>query len=278
MTNNRNNSETFELAREAARRWRLAGEHGDAGDATAVVAMVHAQRTLTFDAIVERKGEDTEERFEFDILSFSEPYWNSDGSKDTRKMQARTACLASRLFGIEELDNALKQRIARTVKIAIYLLNSCSDMSDEELFNAVELKAGKLVVPHHLVRPEPSETASDNERAVYEAMRGKPLVLDGKDKASLAELGRRANPPKADRAAGDSKDKGASFNASLRFVSAIVQQQLSEETGESDIGLNSEQRRELFKLAQSIAAYFAADPIEDEELPSKDELKEAANA
>lgn len=266
MTQNTNATQTFELAREAARRWRLAGEHGDAGDATAVVALVHADRTLEFDATVERKKDETEERFSFSVRDMAEPYWNNDGSKDTRKMAARTACLASRLFGIEEMDNAIKQRIARTVKIAIYLLNSCSEMSDEELFNAVTIKSGKLVVPHQLVRPEPKEDASDNEKAIYEAMRGKPLVLDGRDKASLAELGRRANPPRADRAAGENKESGASFNASLRFVSAIVHQQLDESAQESEVALNTEQRRELFKLAQAISAYFAADPLEDEEV------------
>lgn len=263
---NTNTAETFTYGKEAARRWNLSSEHGDAGDANAIVALVHAQRVLSFDATVERKKEDTAEAFDFDILSFAEPYWNSDGSKDTRKMSARTAALASRLFDISDVTNATKQRIARTVKCAIYILNACAAMTDEELFEAVTLKANKLVVPFELVRSEPSETATDNEKRVHQAMIGSPLVLDGKDKASLAELSRRANPPKANRAAGDNKESGASFNASVKYVTAIVQQQLNTEADEADVGLNTEARRELFKLANYIAAYFSADPMEEEEV------------
>jgi hypothetical protein len=265
-TNITNSAETFQLGKEAARRWNLSAEHGDAGDANAIVALVHAQRVLTFNATVERKKDDTAEQFEFDILSFSEPYWNNDGSKDTRKMAARTACLAERLFGITDITNATKQRIARTVKCAVYLLNACSKMTDEELFAAIALKGNKLVVPYDLVKAEPSEDASDNDKAFFAAMKGKPLVLDGKDKNSLAELSRRANPPSANRAAGEDKTKGASFTASLHYVTAIVQQQMNTEADESDIALSSDARRELFKLSQYIAAYFAADPMEEDEL------------
>lgn len=274
-TINTNASETFAMGKEAARRWNLSTEHGDAGDANAIVALVHAERVLTFSATVERKKEETEETFEFSILDFANPYWNNDGSRDNRKMSARTAALASRLFGIEEITNAGKQRIARTVKCAIYLLNSLKDKTDEELFAAVYLKGNKLIVPNELVREEPKPDASENEKAIYEAMKGRPLVLDGKDKASLAELSRRANPPSANRAAGDNKDNGASFNASLNFVAAIVAQQLNEETGEADIALNTDQRLSLFKLAQDIAAYFSADPLEEEETAPVEEKKAA---
>jgi hypothetical protein len=276
---NNNTAETFQFGKEAARLWGLSIERGEAGDANAIMALVHAQRTVNFDATVERKDTETVERFEFDILSFAEPYWNNDGSKDTRKMAARTACLAERLFGISELTNAIKQRLARSLKCAIYVLNSLKDMDDEQLFAAVTLKGNKLVVPNELVRAEPSETASENEKAIYQAMKGRPLILDGKDKASLAELSRRANPPK--QTARDGKDNntsGASFVNSVKFVTAIVQQQLSEDAPEnavSDVALSDEARRDLFKLAQYIAAYFTADPLEEVEEAPKEEKKAA---
>jgi hypothetical protein len=256
----------IEIGREAGRRWNLSASHGDAGDANAIVALVHAQRTMEFDATVERKKDDTAEAFTFNVVDLATPYYNADGSKDTRKMAARTACLAERLFDIATLTNAIKQRIARAVKIAIYIINSTADMSDDVLFDSVKLKGSNLVVPHELVRAEPNETASDNERAFYEAMKGKALVLDGKDKASLAELSRRANPPKSDRAAGEQKDKGASFVSSVDYITAVVAQQLDNGADESDIGLNNDARMKLFKLAQNIAAYFAADPLEETEV------------
>jgi hypothetical protein len=260
-----NNSNVIALGLEAGRRWGLSSKHGDAGDANAIVALVHASRTMSFTATIERKKEDTVETVDFDITDLAVEPRNSDGTVDTKTKAARTVAIASRLFGIEELTNANKQRIARAVKCALYLINSCSAMSDEDLFAAVTLRGDKLVVPNELVRSEPAEDASENDKAIYEAMKGRPLVLDGKDKASLAELSRRANPPKANRAAGENKDKGASFVASVDYVTAIVQQQISEETDEAEIGLNSDAREKLFRLAQYISAYFAADPMEQDE-------------
>lgn len=269
MTNNTLNTNAiaaFDLGKEAARRWGLSVQHGEGGDANAIVALVHAQRLLTFTATVERKKEDTAESFDFDILSLPEPYWNADGSKDTRKMAARTAALAKRLFGIDELSNAIKTRLARCIKVAVYLINSLSHLSDDELINTVTIDKGKLSVPYGLVTNEPAEDASAKEKAVYQAMRDDPVALDGKDGLSLAELGKRANPPKASRAAASgNSDNGASFVASLDFVTAIVTQQLNEDADESDIALNSDVRRKLFSLSQQIAAYFAADPLEEEE-------------
>ena len=266
---NNNTANVLNIGSEAARRWTLSSTHGEAGDANAIVALVYAERMLTFTATVERKKEDTTEQFDFSVLDLATPLYNNDGSKDTRAMAARTLALSSRLFGIEELTNAIKTRLARSIKAAVYLINALKHLSDEELQEAVCIKGGKLVAPYGLVKPAPAEDASDNEKIIYEAMKDKPLSLDGKDGASLAELNKRAAPPKATRAAGENKSDGASFNASLAFVSAIVSQQINEEADETEIALSNEQRRALFALSQHIAAYFAADPIEEEELQSE---------
>lgn len=270
MTNNVNSIREFGI--EAARRWTLSNQHKEAGDANAIVALVQADRCMTFNATVERKKEDTAEEFEFSIVECVEPYWNNDGSKDTRKMAARTSALALQLFGISELTNANKQSLSRCLKAAVYLIVQLRGMTDEQLLEAVTLKNGKLVAPYGLVKAEPKEDASDNDKAIFEAMKDKPLVLDGKDGASLAELGRRANPPKTNRAAGEQKDKGASFTASLSYVSAVVAQ-WNNPDGESDAAPSKEIERQLFQLAQQIASYFEANPIGEEE-----EEQIAANA
>lgn len=255
-------ADAIALGTEAARRWTLSTTHGEAGDSNAIVALVHAQRVIDFTATVERKKEEETESFEFDVLSFRDPYWNNDGSKDTRKMAARTSALALRLFGIDELTNAHKTRLSRCVKSAIYLLDSLSALEDDKLFEAVTLKGGKLVAPYGLVKPEPKEDASDNEKAIFEVMKEKPLTLDGKDDASLAQLSRRANPPSANRAAGEAKDKGASFASSVDYVTAIVRQWNNPE-GETDSAPNKELEAKLFALSQEIAAYFVANPVEE---------------
>jgi hypothetical protein len=264
-----NSAAALQLGLEAARRWKLSGEHGEAGDATAIVALYGAARTMTFEATVERKKDETAETFNFEVQDMLTPYWNNDGSKDTRKMAARMAALAERLFGISELTNAVKQRISRTVMAAVYLHNQFAKLDDDAYFARVTLKAGKLNVPYGVVKEAPGADASDNDRAVFDAMKERNVALDGKQGLSLAELSKRANPPREQRAAGKAKDKGADFVASLDFVSAIVAQQLSTEASESDVGLNTDLRRKLFTLAQQISEYFAADPLEDEELGRK---------
>lgn len=266
MTNiNTNIAAALETGKEAARFWGLSVKHGESGDANAIVALVHADRMLTFTATVERKKEDTSETFDFSVSDMAEPYWNADGSKDTRRMTARSASLALRLFGIDDLTNAIKTRLARCIKVAIYLINSCSTMSDDELINAVRLEKGKLCVPYGLVAVTPAEDASAKDVAVFNAMQHDSVALDGKDGLSIAELSKRANPPKAQRAASNDSTSGASFTASLDYVSAIVAQQLNEDAPETDVALSTDTRRKLFALAQSIASYFAADPLEDEE-------------
>lgn len=263
---NTNVADTLTIGKEAARFWGLSVKHGESGDANAIVALVHAQRFVTFTATVERKKEETDETFDFDVLSLVDSYWNNDGSKDIRKMSARTATLAKRLFGIEELNNAIKTRLARCIRVAVYLLNSLSALTDEQLVEAVRLEKGKLVVPYGLVAPEPGEDASAKEKAVYQSMRNESIALDGKEGMSIAELSRRANPPKSNRAASNDKTSGASFTASLDMVIAVVSQQLNEDAPETDVGLSNELRRKLFALSQSIASYFQLDPLEDDEM------------
>jgi hypothetical protein len=268
MTNlNNNTGNVIALGLEAARRWKLAGEHGEAGDATAIVALYEAARTMTFTATVERKKDDIVETFDFEIADMLNPYYNNDGSKDTRKMAARTALLAERLFGITELTNAIKQRLGRTIMSAVYLANTFNKLDDEEYMARVALKGGKLTVPYGVVAAPPAADASDNDKQFFAAMADKMVALDGKKGLSLAELGKRANPPKTGkRAAGANKDQGASLVSSIDFVTAIVLQQTNESSDESDVALTTENRRKLFNLASAIAAYFAADPLEDEEV------------
>lgn len=278
MTIIQNNANVEAIGKEAARRWGLRDEHGSAGDANAICALVYADRTMTFTANVQRK--DSVETFDFDVKSLATPLFNNDGTKDTKAMSARTDALLLKLFGIEERTNAINTSLARCIKSAVYLIDAVADVELDALIGfkdadgkdvpgIVSMKAAKLVVPYGLVMKAPAEDASDNDKAVYEVMKEKPLVLDGKNGASLAELGKRANPPKAKRAAGDSdkgNDQGASFAGSLEFVRAIVQQNSNPDADESEVALSDELRRNLFALAQDIAAYFAIDPLEDAEV------------
>lgn len=277
MSDRSNINTTVEIGKEAARLWNLSIERGDQGDANAIVALVHAQRFVTFTATVERKNgsEPIMEDFDFSVVDCANPYHNNDGSKDVRKMAARTAALALRLFGISELSNAIKTRLARCIKSAVYLINSLASLGDDELLESVRVQAGKLVIPYGLVSDEPKEDASAKEKLAYAKLADMPISLDGKDGMSLAQLGKRANPPKANRAAGEQKDKGASFGASIDFVTAVVRQ-WNQPDAETDSAPNRELEQKLFALSQEIAAYFVANPVAEDELRSEEPEAAAA--
>jgi hypothetical protein len=261
MTTLNNNANAVSLGMQAAAKWNSSQNAGDAGDALAITAMYYAARTMSFSATVERKKEGVTETVDFDLDDLASPLYNADGSKDTKAMAARTLAMANKLFGVTTLSNAMKQRIGRSLKAALYLSQRHALMDDDAYFAAVVMKGSKVVVPYAAVHASPAVDASDNDKAVYEAMSDKACTLDGKNGASVAELLRRANPPKATRAAGDSKDEGATLKGSVQYVHAVMLQQIAA-TDECDIALGEERRKELYALMTTLTAYFAADPVE----------------
>jgi hypothetical protein len=281
-----NNANVSELGRKAAEQWTIAGSAGDGGDAIATHALYLAAFTMTFKAEVNRgsKAEPEIEVVEFELADVRNDPRNNDGTVDMKLKSARTVAIAETVFGISELDNAIKQRLGRAVKMALYLWDRYQ--KEEDFASLVSTRTVKtrhggrdkmttcLVVPNEAIYPEPAEDADEEDKARYQQLRRTPKTLNGKDKASLAELGKRANPPKAQRAAGENKtDKGATLLASIAFTRAIVQQNANSDADESEVGLSETLRRELFALAQDIAAYFAVDPMEDE---NEEEQKQAA--
>jgi hypothetical protein len=273
----KNNTLVAEIGLKAAAAWNVASKEGDGGDALATHALYIAARVASFDALVNRgsKSEPEIETVSFDLLTYDVDPFNADGSVDMKLKAARTAAVAQHVFGLDELDNAVKQRIGRASKMALYLARKYAHLDDEEYMLQVATRTVKvsratgsnmttcLVVPHEAIYSPPAEDADEEDKAYYERNRMAPKTLNGKDKASLAELGKRANPPKTTRAAGEAKDKGASLVASIDYVNAIVLQNANPDADESDIALSNELRRKLFDLSQSIAAYFAADPLDE---------------
>lgn len=281
MTELSNSQLVSEIGRKAATAWNEAAKYGDGGDALATHALYIASRMVTFEALVNRgtKAEPEIETIAFDFLEYDVEPRNNDGTVDTKLKSARTAAIAEHVFGLVDLDNASKQRISRASKMALYLARKYADDDDETFLARVSTRqmqvqraGGKsmttcLVVPEGAIFAEPAEDADDEVKNRYKKMIDEPRTLNGKDKASLAELSRRANPPKATRAAGENKSSGASLEASIDFVTAIVLQNSNPDADESDVALSPALRRKLFVLSQQIAAYFVSDPLEDEEMP-----------
>lgn len=287
-----NNTLAIEIGRKASTAWNEASKYGDGGDAMATHALFIAYRTMTFNAQVNRgtKAEPEIEHVSFDLAEYDVDPHNNDGTVDTKLKAARTVAVAEQVFDLSDLDNASKQRISRASKMALYLARKYADDDDDTYFARVSTRSvhvqrakGKsmttcLVVPEGAIYAEPAEDADDEVKRRYKKMVDEPRTLNGKDKASLAELSKRANPPKATRAAGDNKDKGATLVASIDFVTAIVMQNANPEADESDVALSNEVRRKLFKLASEIANYFTLDPMEEDETNENEASEEAAAA
>jgi hypothetical protein len=290
--NIQNNAAFVEIGRRAASQWLDASVKGEGGDALATHALYLAARTCTFTAVINTgsTAEPVLEHFDFELADLETDPRNADGSVDGKMKQARTVAIADKVFGLSELDNASKQRIRRALTAALYLSKRNTAMSDEDYFAAVSTRVVKvkhagsekmttcLVVPYGAIYAPPAEDADDEEKQHYQRNMTAPQTLHGKDKASLNELRKRANPPKVSRDSNGAReqDAGRSFTGAVDYVSAMLAQWTNPE-GETDVAPNKELRLKLFTLQSQIAAVFAADPLTDEEMVTPaDEEKKAA--
>lgn len=293
MTEVNPNAAFVEIGRRAASQWLDASVKGEGGDALATHALYIAARTCTFTAIINTgtAAEPVLEHIDFELLDMETDPRNNDGSVDGKLKQARTIAIADKVFGLSELDNASKQRIRRALTAALYLSKRNASMTDEQYFAAVSTRVVKvkhsgsdkmttcLVVPYGAVYSPPAEDADDEEKQHYERNKDAPQTLHGRDKASLNELRKRANPPKEQRDSNGAReqDAGRSFVGAVDYVSAMLAQWTNPE-GETDVAPNKELRLKLFTLQSQIAAVFAADPLTDEEMvtPADEEQEQKA--
>ncbi|HSW91747.1 MAG TPA: hypothetical protein VLG09_03825 [Candidatus Saccharimonadales bacterium] len=274
-TNNTDNSRSneptaFQQALEAGRAWTRAGENNAKGDALAIVALCHVWNDFEFTYTVERANDEKDEPRTIKLAQMFEEIKSENGSNDTRAINARFNTLSRVLFGISEPTNAQAQSIRRSLLSARYLIQQGASVS---------LKGSKLVVPYSSVTPAPKADATDNDKAVFEAMKDKPFVLDGKKGASLSELRNRAaaafptkkRPAKAKVEA----SREESMAASIAFLNTCLEHINDPNASEADVALSSARRVELFKLANQIAAYFSADPMDEGEGTDTEEKKAA---
>jgi hypothetical protein len=263
-----NEPTAFQQAVEAGRAWTRAGENNAKGDALATVALVSIWSTFEFSYSVQRANDETDEPRTIQLSQMFEELKNENGSTDTRAVNARFNTLSRVLFGISEPTNAQAQSIRRSLLCARYLVQQGAEVS---------IKGSKLVVPYSAVTAAPKADASDNDKTLYEAMKDKPLALDGRKGASLSELRNRAAAafPTKKRPAKTKQEpsREESMSASIAYLNSCLEHINDPSAKEADIALSSARRVELFKLANQIAAYFSSDPIEENE--EKEEKKAA---
>jgi hypothetical protein len=271
------NASVLDLGKRAFEYFRTADRDGAKGEAMATYCLWIAHNTMTFEAdVTDRKG-NIVETLRFDLAEanpHSSGYVdlrNEDGSRNIKGIAARNAAIAKRVFGIEELSNADKTRIARCLKLVAFFQRSGLEME------AVKLsKRNELIVPYEVMNAEPDEKATTNERTVYERMVGTDHAIDGKHGNSLSELHRRANPPKERSAQSPDNDaqRAVSFFNSVKMVTAIITAR-NDENGDDKAAdgipaFGGELKANLWNLYQQLGSYFEADPIEEEEEEKKD--------
>jgi glutaredoxin len=192
---------------------------------------------------------------------------NENGTRDNKATNARTVAICKTVFGInaDEVDQSIKQRITRALEVVQYIMGAGFAASDLEIS-----KSGRISVPYVCLNDEPDkEEASKNELKQWEAMKGETVELDGKKGHTIAELQRRARPKPDRHATANTPNKGAEFLASINFVRETLSRLMDEKAGDNEPAPNKEMRKQLFDLNSVLAAYFDADPMEEEEEEKK---------
>ncbi len=234
----------------------------DKGEALAVAVLYQALHTgYEMSFATKRAGDETDAPVTFTLKNYGDNIVSENGKNDGKAISARKSAMYSDLFGLIDFSPAQDAVVSRALMSAHYLHN----LKAEPSINS----KGLLVVPNEAIRPAPPADASDNDKAIYDAMKGKGVSLDGKKGTSLRELRNRAvaaQPRKTRKvkatAVGDNEKD---FRTSLAFLLSIIE--TVNKSDESPIAFNADDIAKLKLLSVGINA------IEGEEV--KEERKAA---
>jgi hypothetical protein len=206
---------------------------------------------------------------------------HEDGkTKDSSKKSAAVVAIHQKLFGLAEATPGQKQAIfRRCLPAAAYILSQLPEVTElHQLLELVSLdtveigktKKGEpievemLSLPRHLILDAPDDKASKNDVKMFEATKDVPIQLDGKQGNSIKTLQEKAAPKRAAQTTAPTADLGKSLVASVKNVATVVAS-WNDTEATTDIAPNKEMRQQLFLLAQTLADYFAADPLDAED-------------
>ena len=272
MSDNTNTIDIAALGAKAVQSWKAGDRENGKGDSLATFALINAWATTTFVATVKAvKKSDDDEVNSFDLAEHynNTGCTNANGTKNVKLIAARTKAISEKVFGIADPDNAFKQRLARTLEVVANVFRLGYDETNFTLNDKNQLR-----VPYPLLNAEPDDKASENERNMYDMLSDSVVALDGKNKNSMAELSRQVKP-KIERSAkeGATPDKGASFLASVKFVSATITAVMGENAPDDMPAPTDEVRKEMHALFLALGDYFTADPVEDDQPTKKSAAK-----
>ena len=261
---NTNTNEAAEFGIKAARAWKSSERESKKGAAFAIFALSRAWFGMTFDAMqVSKTGEEKFRHF-FTLSDYVNETRKPSDITDKTCAGIRQAAIAGQLFGINDAETLkrVKPLIDLAMKEVAYLIVTCAVDPTEITIS----KDHNLVVPFVTVADEPSDDASLNDKNSYSSMVGNMVELDGKGSMSLAQLKRKASPPKdrSSQPATEDQSKNASVVASAKLVTSVL---VGFNTSESDLpAFNKENEAVMWALHMQLVAYFA-----DADAPAKKE-------
>jgi hypothetical protein len=270
-----NAPEVVNAGKQAASAWNSADRQNTKGDQLAIFALFQAFHKISLLAnVFNRKGE-IEDTIMFELKDLATEPKNEDGNRNNKVISARTNAIAQTIFGIEpsKVDQAFKNRLSRAMVVVFYFAKLGYQPDDVELTE--KNKQVMLRLPftalHSPPAPDKDGKVDEEELDHYNRLKDSKITLDGKTKDkishSVAELQRKANPPRPREGANDTtpQDKGQAFRASLSMTVATLHQVSSPES-ESDIAFNKETRLQLWDLHQLLTRYFEEiEPLDKEE-------------
>jgi hypothetical protein len=269
MTTNQNNSNNAPVfireAQEAGKALTSMSKNEGKAEALAIHALFEAWPTYDWSYTVKRRG-DEEDNYTATLEEMDINTVNADGSTDSKRMSTRFASLLSQLFGVVDANNAQQAVIRRAIISARYLRQSGAPCTLDSKGNLQTSKGSVIALP---------ADATDNEKADYEETKDKVRSLDGKNGFSLRELNKRAADacPPRNRKARKAKttepvDAAKSLLASAKFITATLTS-AAKPNGESEIAFTEDMRKTLYAMTVAANAYFASDPVEQEDKTAK---------
>lgn len=274
-----NAPEVQDYGKQAAASWFQGDNANDKGDQLAIMALFHAFHKVTLNALVTNRKGEVEEVIKFDLADLATEPKNESGGRDNKVIGARTNAIAKYVFGIEadDVDQAFKNRLARAMQVVFYFVQMGYALDQVSLIDKKVKRRGKTVTTKVLKLPftavndapqaDESGSIDEEELDTWNRLRDGFVSLDGTKGRTVAELQRRANPPKPRGQGANTTqpvDKSANFVGAVNVFLATLHE-MTDDNAESDIALTKGLRKAMWEAHALLTKLFDAEPLDAEE-------------
>jgi hypothetical protein len=295
---NKSNKSNANPGFEAIKAWKGAHELQGKGDAIALRAFLAFDWDKPLTAVIESKKGTVKDTFT--LRDYAVNPLHADGvTVDTKCKSARLLAILEAVFSAtgDDVTRAIKQNVARCYGAALAIKTGLAGKASVNANNEIKLPVSMLVN----FRNEKGELTPNGRKAVTSAITSAAMNGEEIDEAeALERLSNLTVPctgeehpffgdvpsqtdainmlkktaidagvllsfkPRASRTNDD--DEGIAFSEAVNFAAEVMTSVV--ETDESPVAFTPELRAKLFRLSELLAAYFAADPLANDELKS----------